>query len=276
MANDSQGWVFSSFLFPGDHRADSNALREEEWADYQKGDLKDGFKAVEIKMYEEDSIPMVECMIEDFRGRKVHQKNVFGYIISGDLGLDFHVSKIGYTPEDQKFFDALVNGIKLIENYVPDSKTEFGYGSIFHLKNNWSRAALHYEKALDGEKNKRSLSPTELKVLIDNLGMSYGISGDLSNAERVFDYEVQQDATYPMFHCNLACLFAEKDDLDKALKQLKIAFQYRSNCLPGEEAMPDPSKDDSFKHYWEDPRFQSLAQSVCPTSTNSSRGWVCK
>jgi tetratricopeptide (TPR) repeat protein len=275
-ASDSQGWVFSSFLFPRDHTVDSKGLREKEWADLRKGLSGDGLTPEQVKIYEKGSTPMLEYVIEIFRGRNVHQKNVDGYIVSGDMAMDFHISKIAYTPEDRKFLDALVNGITLLENYEPDSKLEYGYGSIFYLQKNWSRAAQHYEKALEREKTKRTLSPTEWKVLIDNLGMAYIASGNFQSAKSTLEYGVHEDATYPMFRYNLACVYAESNDLETALEQLKMAFHYRNNSLPGERGMPDPAKDDSFKRYLGDPRFQNLTQELCPTSTRSAIGWFCK
>ena len=275
-ASDSRGWVFSSFLFPLDHTVDSKGLREQEWADLRKGNSGNGIATEQVRIYERGSIPMLEYMIENFRGREVHQKHVFGYIVSGDMAMDFHISKIAYTPEDQKFFDALVNGIRLVENYEPDSRLEYGYGSIFYLQKNWARAAQHYENALERDKTKRTLSPTEWKVLVDNLGMAYIASGNFQKAKSTLEYGVHEDAAYPMFHYNLACVHAEMNDLETALEQLKMAFLYRNNSLPGEEGMPDPAKDDSFKRYLGDPRFQSLAHELCPTSTRSAMGWVCK
>lgn len=274
-ASDSQGFVFSSFIFPRDQRPDSRALREEEWAALRKGAAKDGFNIQQFKMYDRGSIPMLEYMLEDVRGQRAHQKNIFGYIVSGDMAMDFHISKWAYTPQDQNLLDSLVDGVKLIEDYKPDSKLEFGYGSIFYLQKEWPRAVAHYERALEQEKAKRKLPPAEWKVLVDNLGMAYDLSGNLPKAETTFEYGIHEDPTYPMFHYNLACTYAEAHDLDKALEELKVAFQYRNNSIPG-EGMPDPAKDDSFKRYLANPRFQTLAKEVCPSSTRTFRGWMCK
>jgi Flp pilus assembly protein TadD len=109
---------------------------------------------------------------------------------------------------------------------------------------------------------------------VDNLGMSYGISGNLPKAKEVFESAVRDDPTYPLFHYNLACAAAETNDFDEALEQLKIAFQDRANGNPG-EGMPDPAKDDSFKRYLNDPRFRELSKQVCPTSRRSESGWMC-
>lgn len=274
-ASDSKGWVLSSFLFPLDHQLDSKGLREEEWADLRKGAAKDGLKLEQVKTYEKDSIPMLEYVVEEFRGQKAHQKNVCGYLVSGGMGIDFHISKLGYTPEDQKFLDSLVNGIKLIENYEPDSKLQYGYGSIFYVQKDWVRATQHYEKALEQEKGQRTLSTTEWRVLVDNLGMAYGEARDLEMARRTFEYGIDEDPTYPMFHYNLACAEAELNNLDGALEELKTAFRYRGNSIPG-EGIPDPAKDDSFRRYLQNSRFKELTSELCPASTRSPAGWVCK
>ena len=68
--------------------------------------------------------------------------------------------------------------------------------------------------------------------LIDNLGMAYGISGDLEKAKETFEYGVSKDPAYPLFHYNLACTYAEMDDATQAGSYLRKAFEYKSNLLP--------------------------------------------
>jgi tetratricopeptide (TPR) repeat protein len=200
---------------------------------------------------------------------------VFGYATSGDLGVDFHISKISYSAADDKFFDSLISGLHLIQDYKPDSATEFGYGSIYYLHQDWTKAALHYERSLQLERQKRALSQTQWNVLVDNLGMAYGMSGEIPKAKATFEYGTQENPTYPMFRYNLACADSETGDLDGALDQLKLAFQYKSNSNPN-ESVPDPAKDDSFKRYLSDPRFTTLTKELCPNSVRTRDGWVCR
>ena len=75
-----------------------------------------------------------------------------------------------------------------------------------------------------------------------------------------------------MLHYNLACSYAEFDDLDSALGDLKFAFAYRQNGLPGEE-LPDPAKDPSFRRFLADARFASPAHQVCPESQKTGIGF---
>jgi tetratricopeptide (TPR) repeat protein len=274
LAADTQGWTFSSFLFPLDHKLDSKGLREEEWRDLQRGALKEGYKIEKAATSDQGPIAVLEYSIEEFRGQKVHQKNVFGYIVSADLAIDFHLSKIGYMPKDEPFLASFLGGMKLLENYEPDSKTQFGHGSMFYLRKDWGRAAQHYEKALTLEKQKRELPSDQWRVLVDNLGMAYGISGDLARAREALEFGVGQDPNYPMFHYNLACAYAETGDLDHALVQLRMAFGHRRNSIAG-EGIPDPAKDDSFHRYVSDSRFKELERELCPSSHSTTEGFMC-
>lgn len=273
-AGNALGWEFSSFIYPHGSPTNSKDLRESMFNDLRKGAAKNGYKLEQVKQYERGSIAMLEYTIEKFKGMEVRQKNVFGYLVSGNLGLDFHLSKLGFKPEDQKFLDSFVDGISLLETYEPDSKTQFGYGSLYYLRKDWANAARHLQKALDSERSNPTFSKTDWRVLVDNLGMAYGISGDLQKSKSTFEYGVTADPKYPMFHYNLACYYGESNDLEHAIEELKIAFQNRSNGIAG-EGMPDPRKDDSFKRFLSNPKFQALSKEICPQSVGSDGGYVC-
>ena len=120
------------------------------------------------------------------------------------------------------------------------------------------RAIGPYQQALDLEKQDPKLSKTFWRVLVDNLGMAYGITGDLDNAQSVFEYGLSVDPTYPLFHYNLACTWAERDDMGKAMDYLEKAFSFKNNVIPGEK-MPDPRKDDSFKRFMKNKKFREFA-----------------
>jgi tetratricopeptide (TPR) repeat protein len=270
MASDVRGWVFTAFVYPLDKKQTATELSEEQFVAEQKK-----FKIEGLKTSTRGGFVIRDYMIPDFRGQKLNQKNVFGYATVGDVGMDFHISKIPYSPADDAFFDSLFTGLHVLQDYKPDATTEFGYGSIFYLREDWSKARVHYEKALELEKQKRTLSPVQWNVLVDNLGMAYGMSGEFPKAKAVLEYGAHENPTYPMFHYNIACADAELGDLEGALEQLKVAFQYKSHSNPG-EGIPDPSKDDSFKRYLNDIRFAQLTRELCPTSKQTQGGWSCE
>jgi len=98
-------------------------------------------------------------------------------------------------------------------------------------------------------------------LLIDNLGMSYGITGALQKAKETFEYGIAKDSTYPIFYYNLACTYAEMGKVEEASQSLKKAFEYKANVLRG-ETMPDPRTDDSFKKLMKNPDFRQLAETL--------------
>lgn len=137
----------------------------------------------------------------------------------------------------------------------------FGQASALFLRHDYRNAALYYQQALDQEKQTARLPRDQWRVLVDNLAMSYGISGDLRRAQETLEYGLTKDPKYPGFFYTMACVYAEQNDLDRTLSNLKTAFQYRGNLIAGEH-MPDPRTDDSFQRFKNDDRFQKLIASL--------------
>ena len=160
--------------------------------------------ATQLSVSERGSLAALEYFVEAIKGRNVHQKHVIGFLVSGDQSFIVHISKLAYYPDDDRFFNAFLDSIKIIENFQPDSRTRFGYGNAFYLQKNWPRAIQQYEKALDLERDRKALPQAQWRVLVDNLGMAYGRSGDLPKATQMFEFGITQDPEYPMFHYNLA------------------------------------------------------------------------
>lgn len=148
------------------------------------------------------------------------------------------------------------------QNQNADSAMELiREGSYYYLKHDFKAAIGPYQKALDFEKQKRTLDKTFWKVLIDNLGMAYGITGDLEKAKDTFEYGISKDPDYPLFYYNLACTYGEMKEMDKAIKYLKLAFERRENMIPGEK-MPNPATDSSFKRFTDNERFQATLKEL--------------
>lgn len=144
---------------------------------------------------------------------------------------------------------------------APTSKDLFGRGSAFFLRRDYGNAAIYYQQALDSEKQRPQLPHNLWRVLIDNLAMAYGIPGDLKRAQETLEYGLSKDPKYPNFYYTMACVYAEMNDLDRTLSNLKTAFQYGGNLIPGEH-MPDPRTDDSFQRFKNDDRFKKLIASL--------------
>ena len=136
----------------------------------------------------------------------------------------------------------------------PQTLKLMGQASAFYLEGDYKHAIGPYQKALDREKDQRTLDEAVWRVLVDNLGMSYGISGDLKKAKETFEYGLSKDPKYPLFYYNMACTYAEMNDVDNAIAYLKHAFEFKDNMIKGEH-FPDPWTDDSFQQFMNNDKF---------------------
>ena len=147
-----------------------------------------------------------------------------------------------------------VTGVEATAQNGKSAMEYLGEGSAYFLKHDFKKAIPPYQKALDLEKEHPSLDKTFWKVLVDNLGMSYGITGNLKKAKEIFEYGISKDPDYPMFYYNMACTYGEMKDMDKAIEYLKLAFARKANMIEG-EAIPDPATDASFERFMNNQKF---------------------
>jgi tetratricopeptide (TPR) repeat protein len=199
--------------------------------------------------------------------------NIRAEWVSGGTWIDLHISAASDSAaENQRNLESLLARIQVREKAANEASEDavrspsesmklLEDGSPSYLKHDYRAAIGPYAKALELEKKQVTLDKTLWHVLIDNLGMAYGISGDLKRAKETFEYGLSQDKTYPMFYYNLACTYAEMSDVDRAIANLRLAFQYKDNTLPGEQ-VPDPRLDDSFQRFAESERFNNALREM--------------
>jgi tetratricopeptide (TPR) repeat protein len=136
-------------------------------------------------------------------------------------------------------------------------KTSLDYaaeGSKYYLEGEYKKAIPPYQKALDLEKQERKLPKTLWYVLVDNLAIAYGITGDIKKSMAVLNYGIEKEPTYPMFYYNMACGYGEIDDEDNAIKYLRLAYKYKANMIEGER-FPNPETDSSFEKFLDSEKF---------------------
>lgn len=218
------------------------------------------FKTQDVRFSRSGDADVMQYMVPDFRGQRVNQKGIFACQFYDNTYIDLHVSKINYVTTDEPLFANVLNSIH-IDSVQESSMELMEQASRLYLQHDYKGAIGPYSQALELEKVNPKLEKPLWYVLVDNLGMSYGITGDLQKAKETFDYGVSKDSTYPLFYYNLACTYAEMDDAAKAGSYLKKAFDYRANALPG-EGMPDPRTDDSFKKLMKNKEFRELAETL--------------
>jgi tetratricopeptide (TPR) repeat protein len=252
------GFAFSIYLEKVQGSADNAGCRDSlsQRADTAKAMAED------IQQSESGPMELLQYMIVEFKGATVHQKNVFGCISREDVYVDVHASKILYKPEDEPRLLALLQSVHFVENSGLSLQDEdMKAGSKYYLEGNYSKAIQQYEKVLQQENANPKLNKTTWRVLVDNLGMAYGVTGDLKHAKTTFEYGVSKDPTYPLFYYNLACTYGEMGDLKATTDYLTQAFKYRDNTIPGEN-MPDPREDSSFQRFMKDKEFKAFLDSL--------------
>jgi tetratricopeptide (TPR) repeat protein len=258
LAKDNTGLVMTLFLEKAPRKGTSRDCRDDWWSKTQKSSP---FKMEDLKLSEEGQMARADYFIREFKGAKLNQKVVHAYLTSDEVWVEIHMSKTGYRSSEPDPFAPILSTVRMITNYVPGTMDYIQYGSLFYLDHNYANAATWYQQALDLEKKEPKLGTPIFRVLVDNLGMSYGISGNLQRAKDTFDYGLSRDPAYPLFYYNLACTYAEMNDLSQSLTYLKKAFEYRDNVIRG-ETMPDPRKDDSFKRFQNDESFKQTVAAL--------------
>lgn len=248
----------TAFLQKVKFAASSEKCRDEWWPMTEKSTR---IKREELRQFESNGMAVVEYMVPEFRGIAVRQKTVHAYLGGRNLCAEVHLSKEQFVPEDEKLFSDVLATVRLLtdesaqENPVPDPGRKYlAEGSQFYLQHKYSAAAERYQKALDLEKQSHTLDKNLFRVLVDNLGMAYGLTGRLSQAEETFKYGLTRDAEYPLFYYLLGCTYGEMGKMDESLEQLRQAYKYKDNVIPG-ESLPDPLQDDSFRKLVKDKRF---------------------
>lgn len=226
----------------------------------EKKAKKPPFKVQDVKFSQAGEADLMEYTVPEAQGMHVNQKSLFACEFHDGAYIDLHVSKVNFQPADAPLLSQVFNSMKIAS--VQRSSLELiQQASRLYLQHDYQGAINPYSQALDMEKAKPELQKPLWYVLIDNLGMSYGMTGNLQKAKETLEYGIAKDSTYPLFYYNLACTYAEMGKAEDASQNLRKAFEYKANVLAG-EAMPDPRTDDSFKKLMKNPDFRQLAEAL--------------
>lgn len=231
-------------------KGDAKACRDYYWTKAKQSP----FQKEQIRLSESGPMALVEYLVPEAEDRKVNQKNVNAYLAEGDYWMDVHLSQMDYQGGAQDPLAAIVKTIRIRRMYAATVSDRVAYGTAHYGQKAFPQAIAEYEKALELEKRQPTLDRKTWIVLVDQLGMAYGMSGDLAKAKQLYEWALTKEPEYPMFFYNLACTFAEEGKRDDALRNLRQANKFKDKMLPGEK-MPDPTKDSSFAKCLEDKTF---------------------
>ena len=231
-----------------------------------------------VKLSEIGDVSILELLVTEFQGQAIRQQNMYAEFVLDGYWVDVHCSKMPYRDQDRGLFERMVKSVRFEprnmegaddrrsqarpdERIAKETMLLVAQASAAYVKHDYKKAIQLYSRVLDVETKQPTLDKDMWRVVVDNLGISYGISGEVKKAKELFEAGLSKDPTYPMFYYNLACAHAEMSDLDATIKNLRLAFSYRANMISGEQ-MPDPAGDDSFARFLSNPRFQKLLEQI--------------
>lgn len=221
-----------------------------------------------VAFRENGGMRVLEFTMTNVDGVPVNQKNVFGCIARDDAFVDIHISKILFKEADRAAFDGLLQSFAVVPKEASNAAVPTGSslqlfqeGSRSYVAGQFRESIAPYQKALDIEKSTQVLPKNYWRVLIDNLGVAYGITGDLARAKATLEYGVGKDPEYPNFYYNLACVSAEKGDVRETEKYLRLGFERRNNVIAG-ETFPDARVDDSFQKLMQGEEFRAFVEAL--------------
>ncbi len=238
------GSIMSVFIEPAEKDGGSKECREHYWDKIKNN----GIKKTDVKIVEKNDKSILEYFVNEQNKIKLNQKNINVYIVKDGYWIDIHISKSDYKETDDVFFNKIIEGISIQSEYKPDKFDYFEYGNRYYENQNYEKAIIYYEKLFEIEKKENSMKKEIRRILMDNLIASYGISGKIDEAESTIKYGLSIDSKYPMFYYNMACVYAEKNNMEKCMENLKIAFEYKENMNRGTE-LPNPQEDSSFEKF---------------------------
>jgi len=239
----------------------------------------------DIKLKTDGEIPTLEYTLHKIQGVRLDQKTVYACMAQDNVYADIQLSKVQYTTADAPIFQSILKTIRLqaspsepIQTQAPTPRAPeplnslqlLSRGNALYQQSKYAEAIPLFQEAFELEKAEPQLDRTLWRGLIDSLGIAYGMTGHLKKAKATFEQGIQADPTYPMFHYNLACTFAEMNDLNHATQSLTTAFRHRKNQTPGEEKMPDPRQETSFLRFMKNDTFRNLVNDLTATKSTSA------
>jgi tetratricopeptide (TPR) repeat protein len=197
-------------------------------------------------------------------------RQLYAYLGSRDLCVQVNLSKANFSPDDQKAFEQILasvrllpdqSGIKAAAQTQETSSSLMAQGDEAREQSNYAAAARSYERAFALEKATRTFPDDMFLDLISRLGFAYRMNGNLAKAKDTLDYGLAQNSDYPIFHYDMACVYAQMGDVDQSVGHLRTAYQHRAKVAPTQ--LPAyPAEDGCFSKIANDPRFVDAVQKL--------------
>jgi tetratricopeptide (TPR) repeat protein len=258
--DESGRLTFLGFLFlvPGEGQLTSAKCRDGALEPARKGNptLKIG---ANTEIASPGNLP-VEVVSYSAQGNGKTVYSVRGFIATADICGDLEFYSDSRISADDADLKKIFSTYRFNPTYVPQSNDAYLYAQILYQNRMYQAAAPIFEQALTKLKGDKGEGNVR-RVLTDQAGMAYGLSGNIPKARSIFEAAIAKDPDYPLYYYNLACADAGENKLADARAHLQQAFARKANVIPG-ETMPDPAKDDSFLPYRTNNDFWTFLESL--------------
>jgi hypothetical protein len=261
----------TAFLWQVGFPATPEKCKEESWREISK-------QQVTRQNLQENiagQVDRVEYMIPEYNGAAVRQKNVHAYLGSRDLCAEVRLAKMLFNPGDQKLFDDVLNSVRLLPDEAGSAaeankpgdplfqgtKSYLFDGTMAYLNKDFTTAAEQLQQALDSEKQKRALSRDDLRLLVDNLAVSYRFNQNQAKSKETLDYGLSRDPKYPLFHYDMACYYGLEGDMNKALDELRLTYKNKSE-LSLSDQLADPLGESCFGKFLKNKTFVKAVEEM--------------
>jgi len=262
--NDSGRLALLGFLFLVPEQAPLTSAKCRDGALGPERQSIAGLKTFNIEDAAQTRTPPVSAVsytMKDRSGKSWHYVRAF--VAIDDMCGDLQVYSDQPISADDTALQTMLSSYRLDQDHVPTFHDVFVYGQILYDAHIYKSAAPLFELALQKLRQTpgSNANTTMRRVVTDQAGMAYGMSGDIPKARAIFEGAIAEDPDYPMYYYNLACADAEERNLAGARKHLQEAFARKGNVISSER-MPDPTKDDSFLPYRGNKEFWTFLKSL--------------
>jgi len=135
-------------------------------------------KIQDVRFSRSGDVDVMRYVVAEFKGQRINQESLFACQFYDNTYIDLHVSKVNYVTADEPLFADVLTSMH-IDKVQRSSMELVGQASRLYLQHDYRGAIAPYSQALEFEKVNPTLEKSLWYVLVDNLGMSYGITGNL-------------------------------------------------------------------------------------------------
>jgi hypothetical protein len=196
--------------------------------------------------------------------------SVRGFVATDDICGDLEVYSDTPISADDGVVQKIFASYRFDQNCSPQFDSVLFYAQTLYQARMYKAAAPMFEAALVKLRENPNMAAkmmrdreTATRVVTDQAGMAYGMSGNIPKARSLFEKAIVEDPDYPLNYYNLACADAKEKKLADARTHLQQAFARKANVISG-EAMPYPTEDDSFLPYRDNKEFWAFLEGLQP------------